>query len=274
MSQKIKKEIKTGIISDFKVVSLVPSLTETFLSVGVNVVGRTRFCCHPIDRVKSIPIVGGTKQARWVRIKELCPDLVVIDKEENPKSFSEHESFNFAITHFSSLAAAGVEFFQLADKFPPDLAEKIAVIGSRYQSAYSTAQKKHMEILGGVEESVERAVPALLKWVKKPSKKIKQVLYLIWHDPWMTISQDTFIHSILSCLGLDVYLPRFESKYPTIELSEFDPDHTLLLCASEPFPFHKKTEIISELKYPAALVDGEVLSWFGIRNLQFMERHL
>ena len=45
-----------------RVVSLVPSLTETLIDCGVNVVGRTRFCIHPADRVHDIPAVGGTKQ--------------------------------------------------------------------------------------------------------------------------------------------------------------------------------------------------------------------
>ena len=48
-----------------RVVSLVPSWTETLIEAGVDVVGRTRFCLHPRDRVKSIPAVGGTKDADW-----------------------------------------------------------------------------------------------------------------------------------------------------------------------------------------------------------------
>ena len=66
-----------------RVVSLVPSLTETLLECGVEVVGRTRFCIHPADKVADIPAVGGTKEVNWQRCLALEPDLVVMDKEEN-----------------------------------------------------------------------------------------------------------------------------------------------------------------------------------------------
>src|SRR2546428_5548350 len=66
-----------------RVVSLVPSLTETLfdLGAGVQVVGITDFCIFPesVDR----PRLGGTKNPRVEKIRELRPDLVHMNLEEN-----------------------------------------------------------------------------------------------------------------------------------------------------------------------------------------------
>lgn len=69
-----------------RLISLVPSWNETLIECGLNVVGRSRYCIHPEDRVRDIPIVGGTKDIRWDRVREARPDLLVLDREENPEA--------------------------------------------------------------------------------------------------------------------------------------------------------------------------------------------
>ena len=66
-----------------RVVSLVPSWTETLLACGVNVVGRTRFCIHPAEKVESIPAIGGTKDLNRESLSELKPDLLLLDEPTN-----------------------------------------------------------------------------------------------------------------------------------------------------------------------------------------------
>jgi ABC-type Fe3+-hydroxamate transport system substrate-binding protein len=61
-----------------RVVSLVPSATETLLSWGSEVVACTRFCEQP-----QLTHVGGTKDPDLEGIVALAPDLVVVDREEN-----------------------------------------------------------------------------------------------------------------------------------------------------------------------------------------------
>ena len=71
-----------------RVVSLVPSLTETLfdLGLGVNeVVGRTPWCIHPAA-AHDVPVVGGTKTPNLKKILDARPDVVVLDREENPKA--------------------------------------------------------------------------------------------------------------------------------------------------------------------------------------------
>ena len=61
-----------------RLVSLVPSATETLLALGADVVACTRFCEQPAARH-----VGGTKNPDVAAIVALAPDVVVVDEEEN-----------------------------------------------------------------------------------------------------------------------------------------------------------------------------------------------
>ena len=66
-------------MTDLRVVSLVPSATETLLALGVDADrGCTRFCDYPAST-----IVGGTKNPDVDAIVALGPDLVVVNDEEN-----------------------------------------------------------------------------------------------------------------------------------------------------------------------------------------------
>lgn len=61
-----------------RIVSLVPSVTETLTAWDRVPVACTRFCERP-----DLEHVGGTKDPQTARIAELSPDLVVMDAEEN-----------------------------------------------------------------------------------------------------------------------------------------------------------------------------------------------
>jgi ABC-type Fe3+-hydroxamate transport system substrate-binding protein len=61
-----------------RVVSLVPSVTETLLAWGITPVACTRFCEQP-----QLRHVGGTKDPVIADIADLAPDLVIVDEEEN-----------------------------------------------------------------------------------------------------------------------------------------------------------------------------------------------
>lgn len=67
-----------------KIVSLVPSVTETLLAWNIEPIACTRFCEQP-----SLRHVGGTKDPDIAAIIALQPDLVVVDREENRKEDAE-----------------------------------------------------------------------------------------------------------------------------------------------------------------------------------------
>jgi hypothetical protein len=61
-----------------RIISLVPSATETLSAWGRVPIACTRFCERP-----DLQHVGGTKNPDVDRIASLAPDLVVMDTEEN-----------------------------------------------------------------------------------------------------------------------------------------------------------------------------------------------
>ena len=79
-----------------KVVSLVPSVTETLAAWGIDPVACTRFCERP-DLVH----VGGTKNPDLDAIVALAPDVVVLDRHENRREDAD------------ALTAAGVRIVVL-----------------------------------------------------------------------------------------------------------------------------------------------------------------
>ncbi len=72
-----------------RVVSLVPSVTETLLAWGIEPVACTRFCEQP-----HLAHVGGTKDPDVAGILDLAPDLVVVDEEENRRE--DHDALVIA----------------------------------------------------------------------------------------------------------------------------------------------------------------------------------
>lgn len=70
-----------------RIVSLVPSLTELVcaLGLGERLVGRTGYCIHPIEALRSVPKVGGTKTVNLQKIRALAPTHLIVNVDENEK---------------------------------------------------------------------------------------------------------------------------------------------------------------------------------------------
>jgi ABC-type hemin transport system substrate-binding protein len=97
-----------------RVVSVVPSVTETLLAWGVTPVACTRFCEQP-----DLPHVGGTKNPDVGAVVGLRPDLVVVDEEENRRE--DHDA----------LVAAGVSVHVLAIRSVADLDDQLPALADR-----------------------------------------------------------------------------------------------------------------------------------------------
>lgn len=246
-----------------RVVSMVPSWTETLLCADVEVVGRTRFCVHPAELVASIPKVGGTKDWKVEKIKAVHPDLLILDREENPRWMAEDKELPFWASHIQ-----GVE----------SLPGALADLATRLESMNGPAPKL-LELQERWQEVVKAPpactalsqLPGVLEWGRRPRGPITTVVYVIWREPWMAVGPRTFIGSVLKKLGLHVH--PSEEAYPQVDLTNL-PDGTLLLFSSEPYPFLRKRQGLQDLGHPYAFVDGECFSWFGVRSLRFLEEAL
>jgi hypothetical protein len=243
-----------------RIVSLVPSITELLcdLDLADRLVGRTGFCIHPWETVKRIPKVGGTKDIKLDRIRELEPTHVVVNVDENRKEDAEALADfvpDVVVTHPRAPRDNLALYRQMGETFHREReAEELC---ERFEVAYARAAAS-----AGPE---------------------RDVLYLIWRDPWMTVSPDTYISQTLALFNwrtVPATQPHVLSnpvgdrgqgvRYPEVDPADLagEVDHVLL--SSE--PFHFKQPHIEELStlVPGAkvtLIDGEMTSWYGSRAI-------
>lgn len=254
-----------------RVISMVPSLTETLLSVEdtFKVIARTRYCVHPSVKVSTLPVVGGTKDIDWDSVQKLQPDLLIFEKEENPRKLAEECPMPWEALHVQGVHSMSPELSRLAEKLNSPGLQQIA---DRWKQICRKIETKAKS--AEVTRWNFQSIPGELEnWVSpRRGAKFEKIVYVIWRKPWMCVSKETFIGSQLIALGAGAQLPDFKTKYPEFNLEDYDLSSTYFLFSSEPFPFAKfKQEILSLGIQGASLVDGELYSWFGTRSLEFME---
>lgn len=239
---------------DARIVSLVPSITELLfdLRLGASVVGRTTFCVHPADAVADIARVGGTKTVRLDRLRELRPTHVIVNVDENRKEDVE------AIAEF---APNVIVTHPLGPEDNPPLYRLLGEIFGREAEA-SRLSDEFGAALDVVRRAAERLPPC-------------RVLYLIWKEPWMTVSRDTYISRTLQLVHWDTgaHGPA-DTRYPEVTLDEaLFAGTDLVLLSSEPYPF--KPEHIALVRAapggdraPTMIIDAEMVSWYGSRAVR------
>lgn len=237
-----------------KIVSLVPSWTETLLVANLNVVGRTRFCIHPAKMVGGIPAVGGTKNPKIEEIIALAPDFVILDKEENKKEMAEAleaAGIEILVSHVTGLESAAQFLDILAEKFSSTV---LGDFGAEYRLVMANQNQVSREKFFG--EIILRSNSEI---------DFTNLEYVIWKKPFMVIGKDTFIAEVFKIGGVELLRPV---KYP--EVTEEELKNKFCLFSSEPYPFEKEFSVLGEQGFKGALVDGEKVSWYGVRNLKFL----
>jgi ABC-type Fe3+-hydroxamate transport system substrate-binding protein len=97
-----------------RIVSLVPSITETLTAWDRVPIACTRFCERP-----DLEHVGGTKNPEIARIEELRPDLIVMDAEENRREDYDalvDRGLNVCVLHIRSLVEVNSSMEDLAHR--------------------------------------------------------------------------------------------------------------------------------------------------------------
>ena len=235
-----------------RIVSLVPSITELLFDLGLGpfVAGRTTFCIHPRPAVESVPRVGGTKTVRIDRLRRLEPTHVIVNVDENRRSDVQAiESFtpHVIVTH------------PLGPADNPGLFRLIGSIFGR-EAAAARLAGAFAEALAAVTEMAGR-LPA------------RRVLYLIWKEPWMTVSRDTYISRTLALVNWETAAHDPGVRYPEVTLAEpLLAGIDLVLLSSEPYPFKPEHAALVRAapdgaQVPIALIDAEMVSWYGSRAI-------
>ncbi len=209
-----------------RVVSLVPSVTETLRAWGVVPVACTRFCEQP-----DLRHVGGTKNPDVEAIVALHPDVVVMDREENRRE--DHDR----------LVKSGLNVFATAVR---DLAD---------------VEPTLRELARRVNAPIPEAPPS-----RPPAPVSSRAFVPIWRRPWMALGAPTYGTSLLRAMGVEnVYLDRGPyPELELEEAAARGPD--LVIAPSEPYPFAERhVEELSSVA-PVVLVDGKDLLWWGVRT--------
>jgi ABC-type Fe3+-hydroxamate transport system substrate-binding protein len=235
-----------------RIVCLVPSITELLCELGLAslMVGRTGFCIHPHDTVATIPKVGGTKDVNIDKIRSLAPTHVVVNIDENEKPTVERLAEfvpHVVVTHPNT---------------PRDNLDLARLMGGIF-GAQAAAERW----CAAFEDEYAELRAALQKQPRKP----RTVLYCIWQDPWMTVSNDTYIASMLAELGWRVPPMGDAARYPRFAWSSaLVAGLDAVLLSTEPYRFTEAhaDALEKQLGIPVFLVDGEMMSWYGSRALE------
>jgi ABC-type Fe3+-hydroxamate transport system substrate-binding protein len=213
-----------------RVVSLVPSLTESVAASGL-LVGATDWCVEPAGL--DVARVGGTKSPRVSDVLALAPDLVLANEEENRAD------------DVAALRSAGVAVWVTAPRTVPaaltSLGRLLAVCGIPSPEWYAAAC---------------RAWPP----GDPPPPRVRAVVP-IWKKPWMALGRDTFAGDVLARLGVANVLADSPERYPRFDPDDLPP-YDLVVLPDEPYAFAPGDEAAFG-GARAAFVSGRHLTWYG-----------
>jgi ABC-type Fe3+-hydroxamate transport system substrate-binding protein len=221
-----------------RVVSLVPSATETLLALDVAPVACTRFCEQP-----GIATVGGTKDPDVAAIVALAPDLVVVNDEENRLADSD------------ALLAAGLAVHSMSPRSVEDVGAEVVALAERVDAVVPP-------------DFTPDAWTAWLAAMLTP--RWYEAFVAVWRRPWMSLAADTYGSSLLDLVGVGNVCAAATERYPELTLDDVATlAPNLVVLPSEPYPF--KPRHVAEIEravpgVPTVLLDGRDLFWWGIRT--------
>jgi iron complex transport system substrate-binding protein len=261
-----------------RVISLVPSVTETLIEFGLSegLVGITDYCPSIGGSIDGPDRLGGTISPDTGQILQLHPDLIIANQEENRRESIE------------CLDEAGVNIWL---SFPKTVDEAI-------EDLWVTARIFHQERdLAHQIETLQRSV----EWTKLAAgeRYRKRFFCPIWvgekKDWWMTFNQYTYAHDVLACCGGENIFAERErrspleadlglqpamdfggedTRYPRVTPSEVvkaKPD--IIFLPSEPYKFEEEdaqevsellADTLAAINNEIHFIDGRLITWHGI----------
>ncbi len=191
-----------------------------------------------------MPKVGGTKSVNLQKIRRLAPTHAIVNVDENRRETADALAEfvpNVIVTHPLGPLDNLALYRQIGNAF--GVGEKAEELCVRFEEEFGNLRARTFEN--------------------------RKVLYLIWKDPWMTVSRDTYLSRTLALVGLQTVPERSDARYPKLPNLRVDGVDTVLL-SSEPYRFREahRVEIEAETGRPARLIDGEMTSWYGPRAIE------
>ena len=193
-----------------RVISLVPSATETIIALGAadRIVGRTRF--DVAKEITSLPSVGGTVDASIESIVALHPDLVIGWGKDLQQAVR------------ARLASVNVPVFAMRAVDTSDAFRGMANLG-RLLARDSAASSLSASIRATID-SVRAAVA---------NAPFRDVMFVIYPEPAMTAGPQTFIDELIGVAGGRSVFHDLPDQWPTVSMEEVLRRHPDLLIVSE-----------------------------------------
>jgi cobalamin transport system substrate-binding protein len=180
-----------------RIISLAPSLTETVYALGLqdHLVGDTNYCDYPPDAQKKAK-VGDTINPSLEQIVVLHPDLVLVTKGLN-RLETVHGLDNLGISSYATDPHTVNEIASSSKK----LAD---VLGAPEAGATIAAEMEHH--LAELQQRLASSAP-------------KRVLFVVWHQPLISVGKHTFIADALRLAGA-VSIVDSVQDWPHVSLEE------------------------------------------------------
>lgn len=241
-----------------RIVSLVPSVTETLFAIGAQqrLVGVTDFCDYPREARRK-PSVGGMLAPNLETIVTLRPDLVVATTAGNREET------------FTGLDRLGMPVYLVNPTRLADVLDLITRLG----------------VLTGHEAEAARLTASLGARIKAVSERVAplarpRVLYVLWPEPLIVPARGTLVSELLTLAGADSVTANGGDGYPRYSLEAaiaLSPEVIILAShgGGQGPMAREKWERFSEL--PAVrsgrlyTVSGDLLHRYGPRVVDALE---
>jgi ABC-type Fe3+-hydroxamate transport system substrate-binding protein len=218
-----------------RVVSLVPSLTETVASCAPGLlVGATNWCTHPADL--AVTRIGGTKNPDIAQTVALRPDVVLANEEENRQP------------DLDALRSAGLAVWVTRIR---DLPEALASLRRMITLACRLPGPAWLDA-------------AASAWREPVASGCLAAVVPIWRRPWMVLGHDTFAGDLLARLGVTNVYGGHGDRYPRVDLDELLAARAdVVVLPDEPYRFTASDGPEAFPGSRTALVSGRHLTWYG-----------
>jgi ABC-type Fe3+-hydroxamate transport system substrate-binding protein len=218
-----------------RVVSLVPSLTETVASCApALLVGATNWCTHPADL--AVARIGGTKNPDIGAALALRPDVVLANEEENRQP------------DLDAMRSAGLAVWVTRIR---DLPEALASLRRMITLACRQPSPAWLDI-------------AASAWKQPAVSGSLAAVVPIWRRPWMVLGRDTFAGDLLARLGVTNMYAGHQERYPRVDIDDLRARGAdLVVLPDEPYRFTASDGPEAFPGSRTALVSGRHLTWYG-----------
>jgi len=182
--------------------------------------------------VRRVPKVGGTKTVKLDAVRALAPTHVILNVDENRKETADALAEfvpNLVVTHPLGPLDNLALYRQFGEVF--DRPREAAALCERFQDAYDAARAT--------------ACPP------------RNVLYLIWRDPWMTVSRDTYISRTLAVFGMHTLPATSAERYPKLNALQAEVE----ALREDRDSFASKAETIAREGFASVVLDIQHGLW-------------